>query len=1306
MEYTSQHRRQRALQSKDVTKTSKKIPSPKSGGTDHFLVMKSAAPKSLGFSKSNQSSGRLHPWGPDTQALPDIQTVAGDTVTMGSSSWTGGSAAKSSRGFGAKAKTKTEKILERDNNERKSLLSRTLRLEQEEEADHFNSLKVRRGIESARRNLKNMPRQHWKTPYEVDAPRAIMLPRDHPQETSSSGESSKAGTISVEQQIWQGIEQLMSEAFSDEDTSVESSPLPAALMKAISTRSLFSYDSFQTNSTQRKSVDSTVTGDELEMAQVALNSFMDLLLPNDDGKFVDDSSIPTLCSWHTSLDGSMYELDIADDPIALAEMALNSFMDVLMKNVENSRKPASLQLLDLFAWTLRVNVDAQEKLRYLRDEANVVMEEDSEDETSSDKIGTNSHVSEDRETDQGMLSDDDAGTFDDVSTQEDERSLEDDTDLEQDIVISEETISPETTRTEEERRIEEGRSLEEQRLLEEEQRAEDERQRQRIEQDLKRREELLRQKAAEEAELRRLEEEGNRLEELLRMKLEEAKRLNINTKVQENSLSISEEKLSKKGESESEEYMKPLNDNPSTLIPLAPPARRRADSERKQRDLESKHNSKLDESDAFVSQVPLAAARSPNTRDDQHGTKTVAESSISVREKSPSLHKSRLSIGLENLSSPQDSTPRSLVGPHLPRQLSSVSIPTLSSLGTDTHTDSSLHDTVEPLKSEKSRNPIWDSIGGLPIVVSSDDDKSIDPSKLSNQRARRSSGTSIPNIRMQAYSSMETKRRRASVGTTTAIGITSIPSQKYISSRNMSNNEESIMSIDPSTLPNLSTWRNFVAAKQNDQSTRKVQNFPVPEWAAIGGKQIMMTTADQISSTNTNISPETAESGILPSSFHSKQKLSSSGSVSTPSTRTLHLIHSQRNLMQNLESSSVLTPEDLPDLKSLSEASFGESSFDSDNKDPNQTPKLFASKYSPRGSQPNAKAKIDERLEEEAIIFKESFLKKSHAVFTESFVDRMESGGQKKLKKSGLPSSFITSGIIHEGVTSVLPSSFVASAGLVHKKEELPSSFIYKSQSVVKNNDMETFDEETSLSNDFDNSDRIKSNQTGHDSFAVQSGDEKKKKEKKKNKKKKKKNKKEKVFFRTPSQRNLVVSAPGDVFLDDVQANSLQNLPKGHFDDQIHSKEVTPKENSPNGSVMGTEIRSLGSAGDIHLGSSTINVIKEAYDDENSVDSEMSIDPELRLDELRNEGTRFSVPETKDIWKKRRQPISIIKSIKKCFVLPMRRSKQKGKPYPDLSNSNGDLCLLHEVDKPYDRTPVLIKGTSMHNLHESGFDSL
>jgi hypothetical protein len=1295
MEFTTRTRRQRALQAEDVTTTKKKIPAPTSGGTDRFLVIKSAAPKSQGSSKSNQTSSRLHPWGPDAQGLQEVQTLAGDTATMGSSTWTGG---RPTKGFGAKVKTKTEKILDRESNDRKSLLSRTLRLEQEEETDHFNSLKVRRGIESARRNLKNMPRQHWKTPYEVDAPRAIMLPRDHPQETSSSGESSKAGTISVEQQIWQGIEQLMSEAFSDEDTSVASSPLPAALMKAISTRSLFSYDSFQTNSTQRKSEESPVTGDELEMAQVALNSFMDLLLPNEEGKFVDDSSIPTLCSWHTSLDGSTHEHEYTDDPIALAEMALNSFMDVLMKNVESSHKPASLQLLDLFAWTLRVNVDAQEKLRHLKDEENIVMEEESEDETSSDEV---SKYTNDSKTDQGMFSDDDAQTLDEESNQ---GSIEEEVKLEQDTKLQEQKISPEGSRIEEERRLEEERNIEEANQMEGGETNEDQRQRQRMEHDLKRREELLRLKAAEEAALRRLEEQGNRLEELLRLKMEEAKRLNINTTMQENSLAIDEEKISNKGEPDIQEYSKPLNDNPSNLTPLTPAARRRADSERRQRDLESKQISKVNESDVLSSQVPVSANISPNIRGEQSGAKNFAESSTHSREQSPSLHKSRLSIGLEDLSSPQESTPRSLNDPHLPRQLSSVSIPTLSSLGTDTHTDSSLHDTVEPLKSEKSKNPIWDRIGGMPIVVSSDDDKSIDPSQLSHPRVRRSSGTSITNITRQVFSNKEIRRRRASVGTSKVTRTASLPSQKNVSSRNTFNNEESVMSIDPSTLPNLSTWRNFVAAKQNDQSTTNIMNFPVPEWAAIGGKQIMMTTADQISSTNTNISPETAESGILPSSFHSKQKLSSSGSVSTPSTRTLHLLHSQRNLMQNLESSSVLTPEDLPELNSLSEASFGESSFDSEVKDPNQTPKLFASKYSPRG--PNAKAKVDERLEEEAIIFKESFLKKSKAVFTESFVDRMESGGHQKPKKFELPSSFITSEVIHEGVSSVLPSSFVVSSGLARKKEELPSSFIYKSQSAVKSNAMEKFDEEASLSNEYATSDKTKSNPTGNDSFAVLSGDEKKRKEKKKNKKKKKKNKKEKDFFRTPSQRNLVVSALGDVFLDDVQANSLLNLPVGHFDSQLHPKEVAQKSDSPNVSIMGTEIRSLGSAGDIHLGSSTINIIKEAYEDENSVDSDMSIDPELRLDELRNEGNRNSVPETKDIWKKRRQPISIIKSIKKCFVLPMRRSKQRAKPYPDLSNNNGDLCLLHEVDKPYDRTPVLSRGTSLHNLHDSGFGVL
>ncbi len=47
------------------------------------------------------------------------------------------------------------------------------------------------------------------------------------------------------------------------------------------------------------------------------------------------------------------------------EVALNVFIGNFLNQMEKLQKPSSLDLLDLFAWTLRVNVEAHEKLRHL-----------------------------------------------------------------------------------------------------------------------------------------------------------------------------------------------------------------------------------------------------------------------------------------------------------------------------------------------------------------------------------------------------------------------------------------------------------------------------------------------------------------------------------------------------------------------------------------------------------------------------------------------------------------------------------------------------------------------------------------------------------------------------------------------------------------------------------------------------------------------------------------------------------------------------------------------------------------------------
>ena len=220
------------------------------GSGDQYLVLKPQHQRQRpGTARGASPKRRFHPWKNDrkddgpmndissTAVLPEVDTLQGDTERSGGSTWGGEEKTrremkkeKKKQGF---YKSPSQRMLAQQlaTNRPTARVAVALRLDQEEEGDHFHSRKIRKGIENARRKSRGLPAQHWKTPYEVDAPRAIMLPREHPQETSSSGKSSSTGTgsLSVEQKIWQGIEQLMADAFSDEDHSTGSSALPEAL---------------------------------------------------------------------------------------------------------------------------------------------------------------------------------------------------------------------------------------------------------------------------------------------------------------------------------------------------------------------------------------------------------------------------------------------------------------------------------------------------------------------------------------------------------------------------------------------------------------------------------------------------------------------------------------------------------------------------------------------------------------------------------------------------------------------------------------------------------------------------------------------------------------------------------------------------------------------------------------------------------------------------------------------------------------------------------------------------------------------
>ncbi|KAI2514216.1 hypothetical protein MHU86_109 [Fragilaria crotonensis] len=81
---------------KPKTNDNRLPPGSLTAGGDRFLVLKpdtrqqqpqQRAPNTTEGATS--ASSRAHPWGPDAQGLPEVETQAGDTATMGSSTWAG-----------------------------------------------------------------------------------------------------------------------------------------------------------------------------------------------------------------------------------------------------------------------------------------------------------------------------------------------------------------------------------------------------------------------------------------------------------------------------------------------------------------------------------------------------------------------------------------------------------------------------------------------------------------------------------------------------------------------------------------------------------------------------------------------------------------------------------------------------------------------------------------------------------------------------------------------------------------------------------------------------------------------------------------------------------------------------------------------------------------------------------------------------------------------------------------------------------------------------------------------------------------
>jgi hypothetical protein len=266
---------------------------------------------------------------------------------------------------------------------RRSSLTSMLRLDQEEMNEGLEELQVRSSIEAARKSLM----RKWSTPYDIDPPRRVRLAKRNLQMSSSRSIATTDTTSSdilstctesdpmaMERQIWNAIEALMADAFSadgGESSVCTEDVLPKSLLRAMS------HSSLSTSNDGPPSHLTTEEYDEIKMAQAALNAFMDMLLPGQEGKSENGSS--AMPSLETMRDSSSQKEKTVDQ-IAMAEVALNNFMDVLLRDLEDEQKSESehsskVQILDIFQWSLRVNVDAQEKIRYLEQERQRLEEE-------------------------------------------------------------------------------------------------------------------------------------------------------------------------------------------------------------------------------------------------------------------------------------------------------------------------------------------------------------------------------------------------------------------------------------------------------------------------------------------------------------------------------------------------------------------------------------------------------------------------------------------------------------------------------------------------------------------------------------------------------------------------------------------------------------------------------------------------------------------------------------------------------------------------------------------------------------------
>jgi len=309
-----------------------------------------------------------------TGTAPTVAVTEAETLSARNSSSTIATEASSSQQhaeeqsarplqfYKTQSQRKLQEQLQRTPPSARSSLSSLLRLEEEEMDEGLHHVQVRAGIETARRSLDSV--RKWNTPYDIDPPRRIRLASCRSiatTDTSSTDFTCESDPMIMERQIWNGIEALMAEAFSDGGESVcTADVLPKSLLRAMS------HSSVSVTTSDPHSHLTPEEEGEIQMAQIALNSFMDMLLPEGDTK--EGSNNSTMPSLETMKDSESHQ-----DRIAMAEVALHNFMDVLLHDLEDDTKSSSdhsskVQILDLFQWSLKVNVDAQEKICYLEAE--------------------------------------------------------------------------------------------------------------------------------------------------------------------------------------------------------------------------------------------------------------------------------------------------------------------------------------------------------------------------------------------------------------------------------------------------------------------------------------------------------------------------------------------------------------------------------------------------------------------------------------------------------------------------------------------------------------------------------------------------------------------------------------------------------------------------------------------------------------------------------------------------------------------------------------------------------------------------